>query len=59
MEKIILIALLLSLPASCFMIAADITGQNKWIARLFMKLPSYMSIVLLLVYILKYFNVEL
>ena len=59
MEKLLLIALLFSIPANIFMVVANITGQKRWIARLFVKLPTYISLTLLMIYILKRFNVEL
>ena len=59
MEKLLLIALLFSIPANIFMVVGKITGQNRWIARLFVKLPTYISLTLLMIYILKRFNVEL
>jgi hypothetical protein len=57
MEKLLLISLLFSLPANLFMVVADVNGTKKWIARLFVKLPTYISLTLLVIYILKQFNI--
>jgi hypothetical protein len=57
MEKLLLIALLFSLPANFFITVADVNGTKKWIARLFVKLPTYISLTLLVIYILKQFNI--
>lgn len=57
MEKLLLIALLFSLPSNLFMVVADVNGTKKWIARLFVKLPTYISLTLLVIYILKQFNI--
>jgi hypothetical protein len=57
MEKLLLISLLFSLPANLFMVVADVNGAKKWIARLFVKLPTYISLTLLVIYILKQFNI--
>lgn len=57
MEKLLLIALLFSLPSNLFMAVADVNGTKKWIARLFVKLPTYISLTLLVIYILKQFNI--
>ena len=39
------------------MVVADVNGTKKWIARLFVKLPTYISLTLLVIYILKQFNI--
>jgi hypothetical protein len=57
MEKLLLIALLFSLPANLFMVVANVNGTKQWIARLFIKLPTYVSLTLLIFYILKQYNI--
>jgi len=56
MEKLLLISLLFSLPANLFMVVANVNGTKKWVARLFIKLPTFISLTLLVIYILKQFN---
>jgi hypothetical protein len=56
MEKLLLIALLFSLPANLFMVVANVNGTKKCVARLFIKLPTFISLTLLVIYILKQFN---
>jgi hypothetical protein len=56
MEKLGILAAIFAIPAICFMLVANITGNKKWIAWLLIKLPSLISLVMIIVYFLKYFK---
>jgi len=53
MEKLSILAMMFAIPAICFMLVANVTGKNKWIVWLFIKLPSLISLVIIIVYGLK------
>lgn len=53
MNLLILLIILFSLPSLLFMIVADVNGQKKWVSRLFIKLPAYIAITLIVIYFLK------
>jgi hypothetical protein len=55
MEKLALVASICSLPAVLFMMAASITGNgaNKIIGYIFLKIPSFITLTVLVVMALK------
>jgi hypothetical protein len=57
MEKIISLIILCSIPSIFFMLVAKVngSGNQKWGSWLFLKLPSFIAAVLIVVYFLKYF----
>ena len=58
MENLSILAAIMALPAICFMLMAKITGQrqHKWLLWIFVKGPSLISIVALIVIALVKFN---
>ena len=56
MDKITLLIILCSIPSVFFMLIAKVNGNNKWFTYLFIKLPSFIAAVLIVVYFLKQFN---
>lgn len=56
METLSILAALFAIPAIVFMLIAKINGDNKIVAWLFIKLPSLISLVMLIVIALAYFN---
>ena len=56
MENLSILAAITALPAICFMLMAKITGQYKWLLWIFVKVPSLISIVALIVIALVKFN---
>ena len=56
MEKITLLIILFSIPSIFFMLIASVNGKHKWFSHLFIKLPSFIAAVLIVVYFLKQFK---
>ena len=56
MEKLAILASIFAVPATSFMLAAKITGNNKLIGWLFLKLPSLISLVIVILMALVYFG---
>ena len=56
MEKITLLIILCSIPSIFFMLIANVNGSKKWVSYLFIKLPSFIAAVLIVVYFLKQFK---
>lgn len=56
MENLSILAVIMALPAICFMLMAEITGQYKWLLWIIFKGPSIISIVILIVIALVKFN---
>ena len=56
MENLSILAAIMALPAICFMLMAKITGQHKCLLWIFVKGPSLISIVALIVIALVKFN---
>jgi hypothetical protein len=54
MEKLALLAAISALPAITFMLIAKINGENKILAQLFIKLPSLISLVSMILIGLSY-----
>jgi hypothetical protein len=54
MEKLSILAAIFALPAISFMLIAKITGQNKWLAWIFIKLPSLISLIALIIMAMSY-----
>jgi hypothetical protein len=57
MEKLSILAAIFALPAISFMLIAKITGQNKWLAWIFIKLPSLISLIALIIMAMSYFGI--
>jgi len=58
MEKITLLIILCSIPSVFFMLIAKVNGggKSRWFTHLFIKLPSFIAAVLIVVYFLKQFK---
>lgn len=56
MEKLALISALMALPAVIFMMIANISGHNRGWLWLFVKIPSGISFIVIVVYFLKFFK---
>lgn len=58
MEKLAFLAALLALPSTIFVMMAKITGTGfqKWVLYFFMKLPAIISLIIMCVMALVYFN---
>ncbi len=56
MENLSILAAIFALPAVFFMIAAKISGDNKIIGWIFLKLPSLISLVALILMAMIYFG---
>lgn len=60
MEKLLLLAAIAALPAICFMLMAKISGKNKWLLWLFIKGPSLVSaIVLIIIALIKFHFIKI
>jgi hypothetical protein len=57
MEKLSILAAIFALPAIAFMLIAKITGQNKWLGWIFIKLPSLISLIALIVMAMSHFGI--
>jgi hypothetical protein len=57
MEKLAIIAAIASIPAIIFMIAAKVTGSNKILAFIGLKLPSLIAAVALILMAFVYFGI--
>lgn len=57
MEKLSIIAAIFALPAIAFMLVANITGSKKWLAWIFIKLPSLISLIALIVMAMSHFGI--
>ncbi len=49
MENLSILAAIAALPAICFMLMAKVTGQHKWLLWIFVKGPSLVSVIALIV----------
>ena len=58
MEKLALIAAIASIPAIIFILAAKVTGQNKILLFLGLKLPALIAAVALILMSFVYFGVD-
>lgn len=58
MEKITILIILCCIPSVFFMLIAKANGSSKarWFTHLFIKLPSFIAAVLIVVYFLKQFK---
>ena len=56
MENLSILAAIMALPAICFMLMAKISGRQKWIIWIFLKGPSLVSLIALIVIALVKFN---
>ena len=57
MEKLSIIAAIASIPAIIFMLAAKVTGSNKILLFIGLKLPSLIAAVALILMAFVYFGV--
>ena len=49
MEKLSILAAIAALPAICFILTAKVTGRHKWLVWIFVKAPSLVSVIALVV----------
>lgn len=56
MEKLAILASIFAIPAIFFMLVAKINGDNKWIGWIFLKLPSLISLVIVILMTFVYFG---
>lgn len=57
MEHLALIGMVCALPGVAFILAAKVTGSQKWIANLLVKVPSLVYCLIAVIMILKHFSI--
>lgn len=58
MEKLAILAAVLSIPSILFIIMAKVTGTGfqKWVLYFFMKIPAIISLIIICIMALVHFN---
>jgi ABC-type dipeptide/oligopeptide/nickel transport system permease component len=59
MENLVQLIILCSMPSLFFMLVAKVNGDRvaKWFSYIFIKLPTFVAVVLITIYLLKQHNI--
>lgn len=56
MEKLSILASICALPSVFFMLIANVTGKNKWIVWIGIKLPALISLIAIILMAMSHFT---